>query len=194
LPIEFRQIRVSAVLTNAPFMLNLDCDHYINNSKAIREAMCFLMDPQVGRKVCYVQFPQRFDGIDAHDRYANRNTVFFDVSLLLAHADQINHERASDQSMGSEFLTLVALLLVINQINMKGLDGIQGPVYVGTGCVFRRQALYGYNPPKGPKRPKMVTCDCCPCFGRKKRKHAKDGLPEGTADIGEFQTSCTTFS
>jgi len=76
---------------------------------------------------------------------------------------------------------------VINQINMKGLDGIQGPVYVGTGCVFRRQALYGYNPPKGPKRPKMVTCDCCPCFGRKKRKHAKDGLPEGTADIGEFQ-------
>ncbi|KAF8657739.1 hypothetical protein HU200_059899 [Digitaria exilis] len=140
-------IRVSAVLTNAPFMLNLDCDHYINNSKAIREAMCFLMDPQVGRKVCYVQFPQRFDGIDVHDRYANRNTVFFDI-------------------------------------NMKGLDGIQGPVYVGTGCVFRRQALYGYNPPKGPKRPKMVTCDCCPCFGRKKRKHAKDGLPEVTADVG----------
>ncbi|VAI32701.1 unnamed protein product [Triticum turgidum subsp. durum] len=140
-------IRVSAVLTNAPFMLNLDCDHYINNSKAIRESMCFLMDPQVGRKVCYVQFPQRFDGIDAHDRYANRNTVFFDI-------------------------------------NMKGLDGIQGPVYVGTGCVFRRQALYGYNPPSGPKRPKMVTCDCCPCFGRKKRKGGKDGLPEGVADGG----------
>jgi cellulose synthase A len=80
------QIRVSAVLTNAPFMLNLDCDHYINNSKAIRESMCFLMDPQVGRKVCYVQFPQRFDGIDAHDRYANRNTVFFDVSLPFHHS------------------------------------------------------------------------------------------------------------
>ncbi|KAJ1700390.1 hypothetical protein LUZ63_000169 [Rhynchospora breviuscula] len=141
-------IRVSAVLTNAPFMLNLDCDHYINNSKAIREAMCFLMDPQVGRKVCYVQFPQRFDGIDTHDRYANRNTVFFDI-------------------------------------NMKGLDGIQGPVYVGTGCVFRRQALYGYKPPKGPKRPKMVTCDCCPCFSRrKKNKHSKDGLPQSVVDGG----------
>lgn len=61
-------------------MLNLDCDHYLNNSKAVREAMCFLMDPQTGRKVCYVQFPQRFDGIDRNDRYANRNTVFFDVS------------------------------------------------------------------------------------------------------------------
>nr|XP_010929171.1 cellulose synthase A catalytic subunit 9 [UDP-forming] [Elaeis guineensis] len=141
-------VRVSAVLTNAPFMLNLDCDHYINNSKAIREAMCFLMDPQTGRKVCYVQFPQRFDGIDKHDRYANRNTVFFDI-------------------------------------NMKGLDGIQGPVYVGTGCVFRRQALYGYNPPKEPKRPKMVSCDCCPCFGRRKNNNkSKGGSNEQAADGG----------
>ena len=38
-----------------------------------------MMDPLVGKKVCYVQFPQRFDGIDRHDRYANRNVVFFDV-------------------------------------------------------------------------------------------------------------------
>jgi cellulose synthase A len=75
-------VRVSAVLTNAPFILNLDCDHYVNNSKAVREAMCFLMDPQLGKKLCYVQFPQRFDGIDRHDRYANRNVVFFDVRTL----------------------------------------------------------------------------------------------------------------
>ncbi|GAB2213714.1 hypothetical protein Droror1_Dr00018027 [Drosera rotundifolia] len=138
-------VRVSAVLTNAPFMLNLDCDHYINNSKAIREAMCFLMDPQLGKKLCYVQFPQRFDGIDRHDRYANRNIVFFDI-------------------------------------NMKGLDGIQGPVYVGTGCVFNRQALYGYDPPVSEKRPRM-TCDCwpswcCCCCGghRKKSKSKNKGL------------------
>lgn len=148
-------VRVSAVLTNAPFMLNLDCDHYLNNSKAVREAMCFLMDPQIGRKVCFVQFPQRFDGIDRNDRYANRNTVFFDI-------------------------------------NMKGLDGLQGPVYVGTGCVFKRQALYGYDPPKGPKRPKMVSCDCCPCFGRRRKypKHGKGGasLNEdgSSANVEEF--------
>jgi cellulose synthase A len=61
------------------------------------------------------------------------------------------------------------------QINMKGLDGIQGPVYVGTGTVFNRQALYGYDPPRPEKRPKM-TCDCwpswcccCCCFGGGKR-------------------------
>jgi cellulose synthase A len=72
---------VSAVLTNAPYMLNLDCDHYVNNSKAVKEAMCFMMDPLVGKKCCYVQFPQRFDSIDRHDRYANKNVVFFDVRL-----------------------------------------------------------------------------------------------------------------
>ncbi|RID73563.1 hypothetical protein BRARA_B00711 [Brassica rapa] len=139
-------VRVAGVLTNAPFMLNLDCDHYVNNCKAVREAMCFLMDPQIGKKVCYVQFPQRFDGIDRHDRYANRNTVFFDI-------------------------------------NMKALDGIQGPVYVGTGCVFKRQALYGYEPPKGPKRPKMISCGCCPCFGRRRKsKHESNGDIAGGAE------------
>ncbi|CAM8924454.1 unnamed protein product [Rhodiola kirilowii] len=121
-------VRVSAILTNAPFILNLDCDHYVNNSKAVREAMCFMMDPQVGPDVCYVQFPQRFDGIDRSDRYANRNTVFFDV-------------------------------------NMKGLDGIQGPVYVGTGCVFNRQALYGYGPLSLPCQSEKASSSCCSSCG-----------------------------
>ncbi|KAA8528831.1 hypothetical protein F0562_036186 [Nyssa sinensis] len=136
-------VRVSAVLTNAPYLLNLDCDHYINNSKALREAMCFMMDPLLGKRVCYVQFPQRFDGIDKNDRYANRNTVFFDI-------------------------------------NMKGLDGIQGPIYVGTGCVFRRLALYGNDAPK-TKKPPTRTCNCLPkwcccgccCSGRRKKKTNK---------------------
>ncbi|XP_075520783.1 cellulose synthase A catalytic subunit 2 [UDP-forming]-like [Primulina tabacum] len=133
-------IRVSAVISNAPFLLNVDCDHYINNSKALREAMCFMMDPQSGKKICYVQFPQRFDGIDKHDRYSNRNVVFFDI-------------------------------------NMKGLDGIQGPIYVGTGCVFRRQALYGYDAPKKAKPPGK-TCNCwpkwfCCCFGSRKKNKKK---------------------
>ena len=71
------------MLTNGAYLLNVDCDHYFNSSKALREAMCFMMDPALGRKTCYVQFPQRFDGIDLHDRYANRNIVFFDVSLVV---------------------------------------------------------------------------------------------------------------
>lgn len=81
IPFSSLKVRVSAVLSNAPYLLNVDCDHYINNSKALREAMCFMMDPTSGKKVCYVQFPQRFDGIDRHDRYSNRNVVFFDVCI-----------------------------------------------------------------------------------------------------------------
>ncbi|XP_050212468.1 cellulose synthase A catalytic subunit 5 [UDP-forming]-like [Mercurialis annua] len=133
-------VRVSAILTNAPYLLNVDCDHYINNCKALREAMCFMMDTTSGKNICYVQFPQRFDGIDRHDRYSNRNVVFFDV-------------------------------------NMKGLDGIQGPIYVGTGCVFRRQALYGYDAPI-KKKPPGKTCNCWPklcCFCCRSRKKNRKG-------------------
>lgn len=53
---------------------------------------------------------------------------------------------------------------------MKGLDGIQGPVYVGTGCVFNRQALYGYGPANLPVLPKSSFCSsCCCCCNRSKK-------------------------
>lgn len=116
-------VRASAIMSNGPFILNLDCDHYIYNSEALREGMCFMMD-RGGDCLCYVQFPQRFEGIDPNDRYANHNTVFFDV-------------------------------------NMKALDGLQGPVYVGTGCLFRRIALYGFDPPRAKE-----SRGCC---GSRKR-------------------------
>ncbi|XP_059625625.1 cellulose synthase-like protein D5 [Cornus florida] len=103
-------VRTSAIMSNGSFILNLDCDHYIYNSMALREGMCFMLD-RGGDKICYVQFPQRFEGIDPNDRYANHNTVFFDVS-------------------------------------MRALDGLQGPMYVGTGCIFRRIAIYGFSPPR----------------------------------------------
>ncbi|KAL8151244.1 hypothetical protein V2J09_021052 [Rumex salicifolius] len=122
-------VRVSAILSNGPFILNLDCDHYIYNCKAVREGMCFMLD-KGGEDICYIQFPQRFEGIDPSDRYANRNNVFFDG-------------------------------------NMRALDGLQGPVYVGTGCMFRRFALYGFDPPnltnvKGSKDydPEKETLNC----------------------------------
>ncbi|GKC22860.1 cellulose synthase-like protein D5 [Tanacetum coccineum] len=30
-------------------------------------------------------------------------------------------------------------------VSMRALDGLQGPMYVGTGCIFRRIALYGFR-------------------------------------------------
>ncbi|XP_065853031.1 cellulose synthase-like protein D3 [Euphorbia lathyris] len=130
-------VRASAIMSNGPFILNLDCDHYIYNSQALREGMCFMMD-RGGDRLCYVQFPQRFEGIDPSDRYANHNTVFFDV-------------------------------------NMRALDGIMGPVYVGTGCLFRRTALYGFDPPRS-KEHHPGFCSCC--FGRRKKHSSVGNTPE----------------
>ncbi|XP_059656895.1 cellulose synthase-like protein D3 [Cornus florida] len=135
-------VRASAIMSNGPFILNLDCDHYIYNSRAIREGMCFMMD-RGGDRICYVQFPQRFEGIDPSDRYANHNTVFFDV-------------------------------------NMRALDGLQGPVYVGTGCLFRRTAIYGFDPPRS-KEYHSSCCSCC--FSRPRKSAAVTSAPEDNRSL-----------
>ena len=145
-------VRASAVMSNGPFILNLDCDHYIYNSKAMREGMCFMMD-RGGDRLCHVQFPQRFEGIDPFDRYANHNTVFFDV-------------------------------------NMRALDGLQSPFYVGTGCLFRRFALYGFDPP----RAKEEHASFCSCFFVRNKKHVNtleenQALRMGDSDDEEMNLS-----
>lgn len=69
---------------------------------------------------------------------------------------------------GVTFFSLVPCL----QINLKGLDGIQGPVYVGTGCCFNRQALYGYDPilTEADLEPNIIFKSCC--GSRKKGRNA----------------------
>lgn len=56
---------------------------------------------------------------------------------------------------------------------MKGLDGIQGPVYVGTGCCFNRQALYGYDPvlTEEDLEPNIIVKSCC---GSRKKGKSKN--------------------
>lgn len=123
-----------------------------------------MMDPALGKKTCYVQFPQRFDGIDLHDRYANRNIVFFDVcqyrSLIPFGVSFYVMLFYSQRLQTAAFLFV---FLYILQINLKGLDGIQGPVYVGTGCCFNRQALYGYDPvlTEEDLEPNIIIKSCC---------------------------------
>ena len=59
---------------------------------------------------------------------------------------------------------------------MRGLDGIQGPVYVGTGCVFNRTALYGYEPPLKPKHKKPgLLSSLCGGTRKKSSKSSKKG-------------------
>lgn len=105
------QLRVSSLLSNAPFITNLDCDHYINNSWSLCDTICFMLDPREGENTTFVQFPQRFDNVYPTDRYCNQNRAFFDGTML-------------------------------------ALNGLQGPTYLGTGCMFHRVAIYGVDSPR----------------------------------------------
>ena len=79
--------------------------------------------------------------------------------------------------MGKAVLySLTTFFSLWNQINLRGLDGIQGPVYVGTGCVFNRTALYGYEPPLKPKQKKSgFFSSCCGGSRKKSSKSSKNG-------------------
>ncbi|KAG6717673.1 hypothetical protein I3842_04G112300 [Carya illinoinensis] len=101
--------RVSALMTNAPYMLNVDCDMFVNNPKVVLHAMCVLLDSKSESEIAYVQFPQRFyDGLK-DDPYGNQ-------------------------------------VVVVYEYIARGIDGIQGPVYGGTGCFHRRKIIYGSSP------------------------------------------------
>ncbi|KAL6986440.1 hypothetical protein U1Q18_019800 [Sarracenia purpurea var. burkii] len=62
-------LRISAVMTNAPIILTLDCDMYSNDPQTPRAALCYFSDPNIISELGYVQFPQRFYGINKDDIY-----------------------------------------------------------------------------------------------------------------------------
>ncbi|XAR70153.1 Cellulose synthase (UDP-forming) [Bertholletia excelsa] len=99
-------LRVSAVITNAPVILNLDCDNYSNDPKTLHRVLCYFVDPKTSPTLAYVQFPQRFPRLDKDDIYACEFRRVFHV-------------------------------------NPKGMDGLVGPDYFGSGTFFSRRAFFG---------------------------------------------------
>ncbi|KAJ1400051.1 Nucleotide-diphospho-sugar transferase [Sesbania bispinosa] len=74
--------RVSGLMTNAPFMLNVDCDMFVNNPKIVQHAMCILMDAKNGKDVAFVQcFQQFYDGIK-DDPFGNQWVAAFHYIIL----------------------------------------------------------------------------------------------------------------
>ncbi|CAH9089288.1 unnamed protein product [Cuscuta europaea] len=64
--------RASGVMTNAPFMLNVDCDCFVNDPKVVLHAMCFLLGAEDEKDVGFVQFPQSFYSSLKDDPYGNQ--------------------------------------------------------------------------------------------------------------------------
>ncbi|KAK4845721.1 hypothetical protein QYF36_008311 [Acer negundo] len=95
--------RVSGLMTNAPFMLNVDCDMFANNPEVVRQAMCLFLGSK--EKDCaFVQCPQLY------------------------------HDSPTDT------------LVLLHEYVGKGIVGIQGPYYGGSGCFHRRKVIYGLWP------------------------------------------------
>nr|GMD80292.1 cellulose synthase-like protein G3 [Ipomoea batatas] len=62
-------LRVSGLMSNAPYMVVLDCDMYCNDSSSAKQAMCFHLDPNISRDLSYVQYPQIFYNVSKNDIY-----------------------------------------------------------------------------------------------------------------------------
>ncbi|KAL2473126.1 Cellulose synthase-like protein E1 [Forsythia ovata] len=74
-------IRVSSEISDAPIILNVDCDMYSNDPDAIRDALCFFMDEKKGQQISYVQYPQNYENITKNDIYSNSGPPILKIEL-----------------------------------------------------------------------------------------------------------------
>ncbi|PQP99713.1 cellulose synthase-like protein G3 isoform X1 [Prunus yedoensis var. nudiflora] len=75
-------LRVSAIMTNAPIILTLDCDMHSNDPQTAHRALCYILDPEVRPKLGYIQFPQLFRGINKNDIYACEHKRLFQIDPM----------------------------------------------------------------------------------------------------------------
>ncbi|PPD82156.1 hypothetical protein GOBAR_DD20916 [Gossypium barbadense] len=75
-------IRVSSKITNAPIILNVDCDMYSNNSNTIKSSLCIFMDEEKGDEIGYVQFPQCFYNLTKNEIYGSSLRVMLQLEVL----------------------------------------------------------------------------------------------------------------
>ncbi|XVF20994.1 hypothetical protein REPUB_Repub12eG0052500 [Reevesia pubescens] len=71
--------RVSGLMTNAPFMLNVDCDMFVNNPQVVRQAMCQLLGSETETEFAFVQYPQCFYDGPKDDPYGNQLVVLMET-------------------------------------------------------------------------------------------------------------------
>jgi hypothetical protein len=80
-PIIDIQTRVSGLITNAPFILNVDCDMFVNNPKTVLHALSILLDSKGEKEVAFAQCPQQFYATLKDDPFGNQMTILFKVII-----------------------------------------------------------------------------------------------------------------
>jgi hypothetical protein len=68
-------------MTNAPIMLNVDCDMFVNNAQVALHAMCLLLGFDDEIESGFVQAPQKFYGALKDDPFGNQLEVGFKVCI-----------------------------------------------------------------------------------------------------------------
>ncbi|XP_062009432.1 cellulose synthase-like protein H1 isoform X2 [Rosa rugosa] len=69
--------RVSGLMTNAPYMLNVDCDMFVNSPNIILHAMCMLLGSKNENENAFVQCPQVFCDSLKDDPFGNQMIVWW---------------------------------------------------------------------------------------------------------------------
>jgi hypothetical protein len=79
---------VSSLVSNAPYVMVLDCDMYCNTRSSVLEAMCFHLDRRSrhANDLAFVQFPQMFHNLSGSDIYANELRSIFSVRKYIDHS------------------------------------------------------------------------------------------------------------
>lgn len=76
---QYLQLRVSSLISNAPYILVMDCDMRCNDPSSARQAMCFHLDPKFSTNLAFVQFPQAFGNLSSYDIYGGEMRWIFKV-------------------------------------------------------------------------------------------------------------------
>lgn len=129
------QIRVSSEISNAPFILNLDCDMYSNNPDTIKESLCFFLDRKKSHDIAFVQFPQDYNNVTKNKIYGIPDKVINEVRIRKkCHYFLTKKVNEQDDAI---------IHIVLLQIDLVALDGYGAALYCGTGCFHRRETLCG---------------------------------------------------
>ncbi|WCJ26555.1 cellulose synthase like G3 [Euphorbia peplus] len=75
-------LRVSAAMTNAPIFLTLDCDMYSNDPNTPERVLCYYQNTKFWEEYAFVQFPQRFKGINKDDIYGGEFKRLFQIQPM----------------------------------------------------------------------------------------------------------------
>ncbi|WJX46010.1 hypothetical protein P8452_32849 [Trifolium repens] len=130
-------LRVSAVMSNSPYILVLDCDMFCNDPTSARYAMCFHLDPKISSSLAFVQFPQKFHNISKNDIYDSQLRSLFTVQWQ-------GMDGLMGPVMSGTCFYIKRVSLYGNRAN-EGTDTLQLQEYFGSSNRFIKSLAQNYT-------------------------------------------------